>query len=294
MSLHPGLREVDLDLTPSPPVDAPVDYDDDIIPAGRRWRDLGASIGWGLVGFAVLIGVWALGAWRVKDLPSPADTFSQLRTLLGDAFHDGGPDDKGVAIRLFISLKTVGYGFALAALVGVPFGLMVGASRRVFRAANPVIQLLRPVSPLAWFPVWLIVFKDSGQAAKYVIFMTSLWPVVINTAAGAGSIPADHRNVARVFQFSRLSYLRHVLIPHSLPSIVTGLRLSMGIAWMVIVAVEMMSTSSGIGGWVWVSYNGDSLTNVMCAVVLIGACGLVLDLLFLRLAKLVAPEEVKP
>jgi len=288
MSLYPGLGEIDLTIAASPE-----DTAQRPTRVSIRWREAASAAGWGVVGFAALMAIWAFGAWRVSELPSPAETFAQLWTLLGNAFHDGGPNDKGVAIRLFISLQTVAFGFAIAALVGVPFGLFVGASSRAFRAANPVIQLLRPISPLAWFPVWLIVFKDSGQAARYVIFMTALWPIVINTAAGAGSVPADHRNVARVFRFSRLSYLRHVLIPHSLPSIVTGLRLSMGIAWMVIVAVEMMSASSGIGGYVWDSYNGDSLTNVMSAVILIGACGLLLDLLFLRIAKAVAPEEVK-
>ena len=179
-------------------------------------------------------------------------------------------------------------GFAFAVLVGVPLGFLVGGSKRAWAAANPVIQVLRPVSPLAWFPIGLVVLKDVGQAAIFVIFITSLWPTVINTAFGASSVPADQRNVARVFKFGRLAYVRHVVIPHSLPSIITGMRLSMGIAWMVIVAAEMLSGNTGIGYFVWNSYNGGSLANVIAAIVTIGLVGVLLDTAFMRLGKKVA------
>jgi nitrate/nitrite transport system permease protein len=181
-------------------------------------------------------------------------------------------------------------GFALAILAGVPFGLAIGASRRAWQAANPIIQFLRPVSPLAWFPIWLTVFRDSPRAAMWVIFITALWPIVINTAAGAASVPRDHRNVARVFRLSKPAYVRHVLVPHALPSVVTGLRLSMGTAWMVIVAVEMLSGGVGIGTYVWEEYNALNLGRMTAAIVLIGAVGLLFDLLFLRLGKAVAIE----
>jgi nitrate/nitrite transport system permease protein len=293
MSLHPGLREVDLTIASTAPA-AVYEPETFAAPAGQRLRQIASSIGWALVGLGVLVGIWAFGSSRVQDLPSPAETLSQMRELLSSPFHDNGPDDKGILLRLLISLQTVAFGFGLAAMVGIPMGLFIGASRRAWKAANPVIQLLRPVSPLAWFPVWLLVFKDAPQAAKWVIFMTALWPIIINTAAGASSIPADHRNVAKVFKFNKLSYVRHVMLPHTLPSIVTGMRLSMGVAWMVIVAVEMLSTSSGIGGYVWNAYNGSNIGNMLCAIILIGACGLLLDLLFLRISKSVALEEVKP
>jgi nitrate/nitrite transport system permease protein len=256
-----------------------------------RLRRAAAAVGWALVGFAVVIAIWQFGSWRVDDLPGPSETLTQLRTMLSDPFYDKGPNDKGVGLRLWTSLQLVLKGFALATLVGVPAGLAVGASRRAWQAANPVIQMLRPVSPLAWFPIWLIVFRDSGNAATWVIFITALWPVLINTAAGAAAVPTDQRDVARVFRFGRLSYLRHVLVPNALPQAVTGMRLSMGTAWMVIVAVEMLSTSSGIGTYVWVQYNALNFKAMISAIVLIGVVGVLLDLVFLRLARAVAIEE---
>ena len=259
-----------------------------------RLRRFGAACGWAAVGLAVVGALWQLAAARVPQLPTPVEGLQALRTQLATPFHDNGPNDKGVALLLAGSLRRVFAGFLLAAVVGVPLGIAMGASRRVWQAANPVVQLLRPVSPLAWFPIWLVVFKNAPHAAVWVIFITSLWPIVLNTAAGVASIPADHRNVARVFRFGRLTYVRHVLVPGSLPSIVTGLRLSMGTAWMVIVAVEMLSGGTGIGFFVWDSYNALNLANVVAAIVLIGGVGLALDVAFLRLAKAVTPEEVRP
>jgi nitrate/nitrite transport system permease protein len=256
-----------------------------------RLRRAAAAIGWASVGFAVVIAIWQFGSWRVEDLPGPSETLTKLRSMLSDPFYDKGPNDKGVGLRLWTSLQLVLKGFALATIVGMPAGLAIGASRRAWQAANPVIQMLRPVSPLAWFPIWLVVFRDSGNAATWVIFITALWPVLINTAAGAAAVPADQRDVARVFQFGRLSYLRHVLVPNALPQAVTGMRLSMGTAWMVIVAVEMLSTSSGIGTYVWVQYNALNFAAMISAIVLIGIVGVFLDLVFLRLARAVAIEE---
>lgn len=176
-------------------------------------------------------------------------------------------------------------GFAMATVVGVPLGFLIGGSKRAWAAVNPIVQVLRPVSPLAWFPIGLVVLKDVGSAAIFVIFVTSLWPTVINTAVGAASVPADQRDVARVFKFGRVAYVRHVVVPHSLPSVITGMRLSMGIAWMVIVAAEMLAGNTGIGYFVWNSYNGGSLANVIVAIVLIGGVGVVLDTAFMRLGR---------
>ncbi|MGH9224686.1 MAG: nitrate ABC transporter permease, partial [Acidimicrobiales bacterium] len=225
-----------------------------------------------------------------RELPSPATVFGTLRDLISSPFYDNGPNDKGIAVYLGASLGRVFKGFVAAAAVGIPFGLLLGASKWAWRAANPVVQLLRPVSPLAWFPIWLVILKDAPKAAVWVIFITALWPIVLNTAAGAAAIPKDHRNVARVFKFGRLAYVRHVLLPDSLPAIVTGLRQSMGVAWMVIVAVEMLSGGTGIGFFIWDSYNALNLSKVISALLVIGAVGLVLDLLFLRLGRAVAVE----
>ena len=261
-------------------------------PSSGRLRGVLRTAGLAAVGFGVLIAIWAaVAAWK-PQIPTPAATFTEMKHLLEDPFRDGLGNDKGILIQLRGSLGRVFKGFGIAALIGVPLGLLIGANRYAWQAANPVIQLLRPVSPLAWFPIWLTMFRDAPQAAVWTIFLTALWPIVLNTSAGASSVPADQRNVAQVFRFGKLSYLRHVLIPHSLPSVVTGLRLSMGIAWMVIVAVEMLSGGVGIGFFVWDSYNALNLAKVICAIGMIGIVGLVLDAAFLRLGRAVAPMEV--
>lgn len=251
------------------------------------------SLGWallGLLGFGLL---WQLAA-AAGDLPPPAEGLREVARMASDPFYDRGPNDKGVGRQLLISLQRVTGGFILAALVGVPLGLLMGASRRAWQAANPVVQLLRPVSPLAWFPIWLVIIGNAGRASVFVIFVTALWPTVLNTAAGAAAIPRDHRNVALVFRFGRMARLRHVLLPNALPPVVTGLRQSMGIAWMVIVAVEMLSGGAGIGGFVWESYNANSLAAMTAAILAIGGVGLALDVAFLRLGRRVALEEVRP
>lgn len=258
-----------------------------------RARELGASAAWATVGFLVLGAVWAVAASRIVELPSPAATFAELQRLLAKPFAttSAGP---GVGVQLLSSLQRVFFGFGLAAVVGVPVGFAIGRSRRAWQAANPVIQLLRPVSPLAWFPIWLVIFKNAPQAAVWVIFMTALWPIVVNTAAGAASVPRDQLNVARVFRFGRLASLRHIVVPHALPSVVTGLRLSMGVAWMVIVAVEMLSGGTGIGFFVWDAYNALNLAGVVAAIVLIGVIGVIFDQVFLWCGRKVAVPEVAP
>lgn len=260
---------------------------------GSHVRRIAAAAGWALIGFAVLIALWQVGASRVPTLPAPSDTFTKLQSLLSDPFYDRGPNDKGIGLRMFGSLQRVFFGFGLAMVVGIPLGFAIGASKRAWQAFNPLIQVLRPVSPLAWFPIWLVIFKDADRAAVWVIFITSLWPTVLNTAAGAAAVPSDQRAVARVFRFGRLAYLRHVLVPNTLPSIVTGMRVSMGIAWMVIVAVEMLASGggTGIGSYVWEQYNALNLAAMVAAIVLIGITGFLLDLIFLRLARAVAIEE---
>jgi nitrate/nitrite transport system permease protein len=259
-------------------------------------RLLGAleSVGLALVGALCLGLLWQLVSLRSADVPAPLEALSTLRHLLSRPFYDLGPNDKGIGLQLALSLRRVFSGFALAALVGIPAGFVIGSSRRMWKAFNPVVQLLRPVSPLAWFPIWLVVFRNGAQAAVFVIFITALWPTLLNTAAGTQGVPRDQRNVARVFKFGRLAYLRHILIPHSLPSIVTGLRLSMGLAWVVIVAVEMLSAVPGIGNFVWVAYNTADLPSVAAGILIIGIVGIGLDVAFLKLQRVVAVEEVHP
>ncbi len=257
-----------------------------------RWRRFAAGAGLGLLGVAVVVALWVLAAARVAEFPSVGEGLSTLRDLLRDPFRDNGPNDKGIGWQLASSLGRVAWGFSLAVAVGVPLGLAMGVSRRWWQAANPVIQFLRPVSPLAWYPIWLVVLKDVDLAARWVIFVTAVWPMVLNAAAGAQTVPSDQREVARVFRFSRRTYVRQVLLPNAMPSIVTGMRQSMGVAWMVIVAAEMLSGGVGIGSYIWnTAYNGGSYPKLMAAVILIGAVGLVLDLVFVRLGRAVAVEQ---
>ncbi len=257
-----------------------------------RFRAAGSSLAWAGLGAGVLVAIWALVATRAPNLPTPSEGLAAARELFADPFYDNGPNDKGIALLLLLSVQRVFIGFAMAAVVAIPLGLLIGGSRRAWQAANPLVQLLRPVSPLAWFPIGLAALSDVPHALVFMIFVISLWPMVINTAAGAASVPRDHRNVAKVFHFGRMAYLRHVMLPHSLPAVVTGMRLSMGYAWMVIVAGEMLAGSSGIGGFVWQSYNAGDVVKVVAAIVPIGIVGLVIDIAFLRLGSKVALEEV--
>jgi nitrate/nitrite transport system permease protein len=263
----------------------------DLPPGPSRVRRTATTLAWSLVGLVVFLGAWQLASAHSPDLPTPGETFTEMRKLLADPFYDNGPNDKGILLRVGESVQRVFKGYALAALVGIPVGLLIGASRRAWLAVNPVVQLLRPVSPLAWYPIFLTVLASPLKAGPWVIFVTALWPIVLNTAAGVAEVPQDHKDIARVFRFGRVAYLRHVLIPDSLPSIVVGLRVSMGIAWMVIVAVEMLAGGSGIGSYVWTEYNALNIAHVICAILIIGTVGLVLDLLFLRLARAVSRQE---
>jgi nitrate/nitrite transport system permease protein len=274
-----------LELTRSLPVVAPRFPGAIRLPAGRMIRT-GSEL---LAGLAVLVAFWSVCALIVgRDLPTPWAAGQVLVQLLADPLYDRGPNDKGILIQLGSSLGRVFAGFALGSLVAVPLGLLMGSSPRMMRIVNPVVQILRPVSPLAWFPIGLAVMKAAGAATIFVIFVTALWPTVINTAFGVASVPQDYQNVARVFRFSRWRYLRVVLVPFALPYIVTGLRLSMGVAWMVIVAAEMLSGGIGIGFFVWDSWNALSLERVISAIVVIGLTGLLLDRLFDVVAKRVA------
>jgi nitrate/nitrite transport system permease protein len=257
----------------------------------RRLSTVAASFGWALVGFAVFVALWQLGANHNAKVPTPGETFNRLSKMAGTAFRDGGPNDQGVGLLLKASLTRVFSGFVVAAAIGIPLGLAMGSSKRAWKAMNPIAQLLRPISPLAWYPILLVVFLNADKASVWVICLTSLWPIVLNTAAGASTVPKDQRNVARVFHLTRRAYVRHILIPHAIGSTITGLRLSMGTAWMVIVAVEMLSGKGGIGNYVWTQYNAGDMASITASIVLIGATGLILDFAFLSLSKAVTKQE---
>lgn len=249
----------------------------------REGGKAGINLLWSLASLSLLVGGWQLLCLTIgRDLPTPLSTARTLVEMLSDPFN---PDRNslGVGLQLWNSLQRVAVGFGLGSLIAIPLGILMGSSKVAHRLLNPISQILRPVSPLVWFPLALVAFKAAGGTATatfFTILITSLWPTLISTAFGVSSLPEDYRTVARVFQFSRDRYIRKILIPHALPHILTGLRVSMGIAWLVIVATEMLSGGIGIGFFAWDSYNAGSYEKMVAAVVLIGVVGLLIDRTF--------------
>lgn len=239
------------------------------------------SLSYNLLGFAGLLVIWYVVSLITKgELPGPVATLSVFWELISDPFYDYGPNDKGIALQLSSSLIRVFSGFAIGSFIAIPIGLLMGSNVFCRKTFYPVVQILKPVSPLAWFPIGLVAFQSASDATIFIIVITSLWPTLINTAFGVASIPDDHKNVAKAFGFSKWKYLTKVLIPFSLPHIITGLRLSIGVAWLVIVAGEMLSGGMGIGFFVWDSWNALSLEKVISAILIIGLVGLLLDRVF--------------
>ncbi|WP_026280635.1 MULTISPECIES: nitrate ABC transporter permease [unclassified Thioalkalivibrio] len=231
-----------------------------------------------LVAFALLLGGWVwLQSTVAPDLPTPGQVWAEAVYLLGNPFYDYGPNDMGIGWQVLYSLGRVLAGFGLAALVGIPLGLMMGASLTARRAISPVVQLLRPVSPLAWLPLGLLVFQAVNPSAIFVIFITSIWPIVINTAAGVQAIPRDYTNVSQVLRLGRLEAARKILVPATMPYILTGMRLALGIAWMVIVAAEMLTGGVGIGFFIWDEWNNLNVASIIVSIFVIGLVGIALD-----------------
>ena len=230
-------------------------------------------------------------AKKQDGLPTPAQMAETVKKHLSDPFYDKGPNDKGIGIQLAYSLARVMGGFLLAALVAVPMGFMIGMSPLLYRALDPFIQVLKPISPLAWMPLALYTIKDSATSSIFVIFICSIWPMLINTAYGVASVRKDWLNVARTLEVSIMRKAFLVILPAAAPTIMTGMRISMGIAWLVIVAAEMLVGGTGIGYFVWNEWNNLSLTNVIFAILMIGVVGMVLDMMFGMLQKLVTYVE---
>jgi nitrate/nitrite transport system permease protein len=246
------------------------------------------TLSYALGSLGIVVALWLAARATTADLPSPTAALAVFWELVKSPFHSGGPNDQGVGLLLISSLTRVAMGWGLGTIVAIPLGLAMGAIQPVHRLMNPIVQVLRPVSPLAWYPIALVVLKSAPNALVFAIFITSLWPTVLNTAFGVSSVPRDFQNVARVFNFSRDRYVRRVLLPFALPHIVTGMRVSLGIAWMVIVAAEMLSGSVGIGFFAWDSYNALSYERVLSAIALIGLTGLLFDRGFDWLSKRVS------
>ena len=226
-----------------------------------------------------------VGSTKTTGFPTPMDIGATIVRQLSDPFYDHGPNDKGIALQLAYSLGRVALGFGIALVVAVPLGFLIGMSPLFRKALDPFIQVLKPISPLAWMPLALYTIKDSTISGIFVIFICSVWPMLINTAFGVAAVRRDWLNVARTLEVKPLRRAFQVILPAAAPTIVTGMRISMGIAWLVIVAAEMLVGGTGIGYFVWNEWNNLSLTNVIFAVLLIGVFGMLLDLLFARFQK---------
>ncbi len=241
--------------------------------------------------YAKLMGKSIEAPKKSDGFPTPAQMAQTFVVQLSDPFYDNGPNDKGIAIQLAHSLGRVALGFLLACLVALPLGFVIGMSPLLSRAFDPFIQVLKPISPLAWMPLALYTIKDSSVSGVFVIFICSVWPMLINTAFGVASVKREWLNVALTLEVSPMRKAFQVILPAAAPTILTGMRISMGIAWLVIVAAEMLVGGTGIGYFVWNEWNNLSLTNVIFAVVMIGVVGMLLDLMFAQLQKAVTYVE---
>ncbi|MGZ2256617.1 nitrate ABC transporter permease [Roseobacter sp. A03A-229] len=231
------------------------------------------------------------GGQPKAGVPPPSQVLAKAWEQLSNPFYDAGPNDKGIGIQIGYSIYRVLTGYALAAAIAIPLGFLIGMSSVAYKALNPFIQVLRPISPLAWMPLALFVIQDSEMSAIFVIFICSIWPMLINTAFGVAGVREDWVNVARTHELGALKTAFTVILPAAAPTIVTGMRISIGIAWLVIVAAEMLVGGTGIGYYVWNEWNNLDLTSVIFSILMIGVVGMLLDSLFGLLQRTVAYTE---
>lgn len=245
-----------------------------------------------LLGALFLLLVWQIITVKNSTFPTPMVTFTEAVKLFSDPFYRNSPNDQGIGWNLLASLQRVAIGFGLAALVGIPLGFLIGRVQFVGNMFSPIISLLKPVSPLAWLPIGLLVFQSANPAAIWSIFICSIWPMIINTAVGVQRVPQDYMNVAKVLNLSEWKVLTKILLPSALPYILTGVRLSIGTAWLVIVAAEMLTGGVGIGFWVWDEWNNLNVPHIIIAIVAIGFVGLLLEQALMALARAFTYEQV--
>lgn len=267
---HPTTTSTPAPRTPKVPVD---------------WAGMALKALAPLAGLALLVAIWALLTVKSETFPTPLATWNEAVKLFSDPFYSNGPNDQGIGWNILFSLKRVAMGFGLAAVVGIPLGFLIGRSKIASSMLNPVISLLRPVSPLAWLPIGLLVFKSADPAAIWTIFICSIWPMIINTAVGVQRVPEDYLNVAKVLNLSEWKIVTKILFPSVLPYMLTGVRLSVGTAWLVIVAAEMLTGGVGIGFWVWDEWNNLNVHHILIAIFVIGIVGLLLEQALVSIAK---------
>ncbi|MEL6779228.1 MAG: ABC transporter permease [Cyanobacteria bacterium J06597_16] len=242
-----------------------------------------------LLSLALFLGFWEIGAnlkLFAKGMPTASATLKELWWWSTHPFFDNGPNDLGIGWNLLVSLRRVAIGYTLASLIAVPLGILIGISPVAYKAFNPYVQVLKPVSPLAWLPLGLYIFRDSEQTGVFIIMISSIWPTLTNTAFGVANVDPQFLDVSKTLGASRLRTIIKVIIPAALPNIVSGLRISMGIAWLVIVAAEML-LGSGVGYFIWNEWNNLYIPNILVAIFIIGLMGLILDNIFAALEKFV-------
>ena len=259
---------------------------------GYDWRALALKVVPPVIAIAILIAIWGAFTQGSTTFPTPLATFTEAIKVFSDPFYRNGPNDQGIGWNILFSLYRVAIGFGLAAAVGIPLGFVIGRFEVVNSATAPLISLLRPVSPLAWLPIGLLVFKAANPAAIWTIFICSIWPMIINTAVGVQRVPADYLNVARVLNLSEWKVVTKILFPAVLPYMLTGVRLSVGTAWLVIVAAEMLTGGVGIGFWVWDEWNNLNVKHILIAILVIGVVGLALEWALIAIARRFSYEDV--
>ncbi|NMG30806.1 nitrate ABC transporter permease [Aromatoleum evansii] len=252
---------------------------------GGWMRALAAAVLPPLAGLALLIGLWHLATMNGGGIPTPGKTWEAAVAIFSDPFYRAGPNDQGIGWNVLSSLQRVAIGFGIAALVGIPAGFLLGRFAVLSQMMNPIISLLRPVSPLAWLPIGLLVFQRADPAATWTIFICSIWPMILNTAQGVTRVPQDYLNVARVLNLSEWKVFTKILFPAVLPYMLTGIRLSIGTAWLVIVAAEMLTGGVGVGFWVWDEWNNLKVEHIIIAIFVIGIVGLILEQALMLLAR---------
>ncbi len=260
--------------------------------AGYDWRALALKVLPPVAGIALLVLIWGILTRNSTTFPTPAATFVEAIKVFSDPFYRNGPNDQGIGWNVLYSLYRVAIGFGLAAAVGIPLGFIIGRFEVFNNMASPLISLLKPVSPLAWLPIGLLVFKAANPAAIWTIFICSIWPMIINTAVGVQRVPVDYLNVARVLNLSEWKVITKILLPAVLPYMLTGVRLSIGTAWLVIVAAEMLTGGVGIGFWVWDEWNNLNVKHILIAILVIGVVGLALEWALISIARRFSYDDV--
>jgi nitrate/nitrite transport system permease protein len=241
-----------------------------------------------LVMLVMILTVWQILCMKPgATLPAPSKIWTEAYDLIVDPFFVAGPQDIGLGWRVLISLQRVAIGYGLAGLIGIALGTIIGQSVWAMRGLDPIFQILRTISPLAWLPISLAAFRDSQPSAIFVIFITSVWPIIINTAVGIRNIPQDYRNVAAVLRLNHLEFFWKIMIPSAAPYIFTGLRIGIGLSWLAIVAAEMLTGGVGVGFFIWDAWNSSRLSDIVVALVYIGVVGFILDRIVAGIAVIV-------